>query len=373
MYGTRVSLRFKKETSTSFRLVCAMNTTLIGAALILLIAGIGIGYSFSYAYMKSEIWNLKSEFSMLRTNYDNLNTTYYELLEQYDKLQNDYDSLNSTYYNLQEAYKQLEEDYKQLEETYDQFSRYFFIRESDFPTSFDESDYWRPEKWNENPDSISEIGNGTLHLFYNETNRDWYGNSGAFQGEHPDEENTTQLLVGRTLETANFSEYVIFPKSMLSNKFQLNVSFRILNMGFNYYPNETFFDPTHARVNVGITLMCAFNDDPYTAEAETLWLDIYFAGHCLTETDIWHIPKGSNYCDRHEDFHAGYFVGEVLSSEFGKWITMTIDLGGYISKTLNLITEVDVKTIRVYGFVVFVECLGAYAEVEYDYIETYRA
>ena len=49
---------------------------------------------------------------------------------------------------------------------------------------------------------------------------------------------------------------------------------------------------------------------------------------------------------------------------------MTIDLGDYIGKTLNLITKVDVETIRVYGFIVFVECLGAYAEVEYDYVET---
>lgn len=30
----------------------------------------------------------------------------------------------------------------------------------------------------------------------------------------------------------------------------------------------------------------------------------------------------------------------------------------------------NLNRIRVYGFIVFVECLGAYAEVEYDYIET---
>jgi len=265
----------------------------------------------------------------------------------------------------------LQSENEQLEEAYEQFSKYFFIEESDFPIPFNESDWWRPEKWHENPDSISEIENGTLHLFYNETYLDWYGNSGAYQGRHPDEENTTQLWVGRTLETANFSDYVIFPKSMLTEKFQLETRFRILNMGFNYYPSEEFFDPTHARVNVGMTLMCALNDNPYSAEAQTLWLDIYFAGHCLTETDIWFIPKNANYADYHDDVHAGYFVGEVPPSDFGKWITMTIDLD-YIGKTLNLITEVDVKTIRVYGFIVFVECLRAYAEVEYDYVETRR-
>jgi len=117
-------------------------------------------------------------------------------------------------------------------------------------------------------------------------------------------------------------------------------------------------------------LICALNDNPYSEGAQTLWLDIYFTGRCLTETDIWFIPKNANYTAYHDDVHAGYFVGEVPSSDFGEWITMTIDLGDYIGKTLNLITEIDVETIRVYGFIVFVECLGAYAEVEYDYVET---
>jgi hypothetical protein len=42
-----------------------------------------------------------------------------------------------------------------------------------------------------------------------------------------------------------------------------------------------------------------------------------------------------------------------------------------VNKTLNLITQVNVKSIRVYGFILFVECIEAYAEAEHDYLETY--
>lgn len=177
------------------------------------------------------------------------------------------------------------------------------------------------------------------------------------------------MWIGRSSEEANFSDYVIFPKSMISDKFRLNVKFRIHRMGFNLYPSA--LDP-NARVNLGLTLMCAINDKPFTPEAQTLWLDIYFAGYSLNENDIWFISEDANYTDDPDDLHAGYFVGEVDPSDFGEWITMSIDLGDYISKTINLITKIDIKTIRVYGFIVFVECLGAYAEVEYDYVETYQ-
>jgi len=347
-----------------------MHRTLVAAALISLIVGIGVGYIFSYGeslWIQSEIGRLESEISTLRTELDKLNVAY-------EQLEADYHNLNNSYTELQRYNKELEEAYEQVEEAYEQLAKYFFIGDSNLTTSLDENDSWDVEHWHPNADSISEIENGILHLFYNETDHDWYGNSGVYQGRHPDEneENTTQLLVGRTQETANFSDYVIFPKSMLSDKFQLRTRFRILNMGFNYYPSEEFFDPTHARVNVGITLMCALNDNPYSVEAQTLWLDIYFAGYSVDETHIWFIPENTSYTAYHDDVHAGYFVGEVPSSDFGEWITMSIDLGDYISKTLNLITEIDVETIRVYGFIVFVECLGAYAEVEYDYVETYQ-
>jgi len=119
--------------------------------------------------------------------------------------------------------------------------------------------------------------------------------------------------------------------------------------------------------------MCAINNEPFNLTAQTLWLDVYFAGYCLNQTDIWVVPKNWNYVAYEDDIHAGYFVEEIHPQDFGKWIKISIDLGDYISKTLNLITDIDIETIRVYGFIVFVECLGAYAEVEYDYMETYRA
>lgn len=258
---------------------------------------------------------------------------------------------------------------ERLKEAYEQLVKYFFIGDFDFTITLNENLYWNVEAWHENPDSISEIKDGTLHLFYNETKGDWFGNSGAFQGRHTDGRHTTHpLLVGRSPEEANFSDYVIFPKSMLSQKFWLEVRFRILRMGFNRFPSA--LDP-NARVNLGITLMCAINDEPFNLEAQTLWLDIYFAGYSLNENDIWVISKDESYVAYLDDVHAGYFVDEIYPSDFGEWKVTSIDLGDYVSKTLNLITEIDIKTIRVYGFIVFVECLGAYAEVEYDYIETH--
>lgn len=43
----------------------------------------------------------------------------------------------------------------------------------------------------------------------------------------------------------------------------------------------------------------------------------------------------------------------------------------YIGEAMGLITSVDVESIRVYGFILFVECLGAYAETQYDYVTTH--
>ena len=71
------------------------------------------------------------------------------------------------------------------------------------------------------------------------------------------------------------------------------------------------------------------------------------------------------------DIRAGYYVSTVDPRDFGTWVDVNVDLGECVSKTLNLITQVDIKSIRVYGFIVFVECIGAHAEAEYDYLETY--
>ncbi len=251
---------------------------------------------------------------------------------------------------------------------YDTSIKYFFIPDSDFTIPLNSNIFWGVEAWNRNPDSVCEIRNGTLHLFYNGTINWSYGNSGVFQGKHTDGRVAHQLLVGDSPESVFPQEYVIFPKSMQSGKFQLETKFRINRTGFNLYPLPPH--PNYSRVNLGITLMCAINNDPFNLATQTLWLDVYFAGYCLNTTDIWVVPKNWNYSAYPDDIHAGYFVEEVNPQDFGKWIEMSIDLGEYISKTLNLITQVDIKTIRVYGFIVFVECFGAYAEVEYDYVRT---
>jgi hypothetical protein len=247
--------------------------------------------------------------------------------------------------------------------------KYFFIEESNFTVPLNESIWWGMEAWHSNPDSVCEIKNGTLHLFYNGTIDYSYGNSGVFQGKHTDGRFTHQLLVGDSPENAFYGDYVVFPKNIQSGEFLLKTKFRIRKMGFTLYP-VNFSHPNYSRVNLGITLMCALNNEPFNLTAKTLWLDVYFAGYCINETHIWTVPENWNYTEYPDDIHAGCFVGEVHPQEFGKWIMLSIDLGDYISKTLNLITQVDIKTIRVYGFIVFVECLGAYAEVEYDYVST---
>jgi hypothetical protein len=261
-----------------------------------------------------------------------------------------------------------------LKTNYYSSSEYFFFLDSDFTLPSNSNIFWAVEAWNNiSLDSVSEIRNGTLHLFYNGTIDYSYGNSGIFQGKHADDGRVAhELLVGDSSENAFPQEYVIFPKNIQSGKFWLETKLRINRIGFNLYP--TVYHPNYSRVNLGITLMCAMNNEPFNFTTQGLWLDVYFAGYCLNETDIWVVPKNWSYVayptPYDNDIHAGYFVEEVHQQDFGKWIEISTDLGDYISKALNLITKVNIKTIRVYGIILFVECLGAYAEVEYDYVRT---
>ena len=257
----------------------------------------------------------------------------------------------------------LQQRNEELLRAYEGLGSFFFILDSDFTMQIVQNVFWGVEAWNRNPDSVCEIVNEVLHLFYNGTRTYTYGNSGVFQGKHSDGRFTNQsLLVGNHPEDAFSGDYVILPRKLQIGKFWLKTKFKIDNMGFNSYPST---------VNIGMTLMCAINNKPFNLETQTLWLDVYFAGYYLNRTNIWIVPKDSHYADYPDDVHAGYYVGEVRQKDFGKWIELSVDLGEYISKTLNLITQVDTRTIRVYGFIAFVECLGAYAEVEYDHIVTY--
>jgi hypothetical protein len=244
------------------------------------------------------------------------------------------------------------------------FGSAFFVRDPQFNTPTIPSSAWGVESWNKNPESISQIENGVLHLFYNEKTSSTYGNSGAFQGRHPADDFTNQsLLVGTSSQGASSSEYVVFPKNLSTGKFWVKTRFKIDRMGFN---------SLSSAANMGITLMCAVNNKPYSNDTQPLWLDIYFSGYIMYKTYIQTLSKDTHYVDYRDDgVHAGYYVGATQTRDFGKWVEVTADLGDYITKTLNLITEAPIETIRVYGFILFVECTGAYAEVEYDYIETY--
>ncbi len=244
----------------------------------------------------------------------------------------------------------------------------FFIRDPEFTTQALPNPSWGIEAWNRNPDSVCEITNGVLHLFYNGIQPNLYGNSGVFQGRHLGGQSTEQsLLVGRTFQNASSSEYVVFPKNLSADKFWIKTRFKIDRMGYNSFPSQ---------VNLGITLMCAINNESFIMGDNALWLDVYFAGYVPYRvndvTGIGTVHKDLHYNSTQADgFHAGYYVGEVKPSSFGTWVEVSADLGYYINKTLSLITQVNTETIRVYGFIVFVECVGAYAEVEYSNVETY--
>jgi len=331
----------------------------LGIICIVLVAslvGAIANYTSIIATRDSQISTLTSENNQLQT-WLNGNITYYQW--RIASLQTLINSLNALISNLND--------------TIDSLTKYFFVQDPNFTTPLDKNVFWGVEAWNKNPDSICEVRNGTLHLFYNETIGNSYGNSGVSQGTHTYGYGARlhQLLVGDSPENAYNSDCVIFPKNMQTGKFWLETKFRIMNVSFNCYP--TVYDPRVARVNLGLTLMCAINNLPLNQTGQNLWLDIYFAGYSLpNKTNIWLIPKDANYVDQTGDIHAGYFVGEVPQKDFGNWISMQIDLGDYINKTLNLITKIDIKTIRVYGFILFVECLGAYAEVEYAFVNTVR-
>ena len=334
---------------------------LIAFMIIVLLAVTGIGYCFNVTNLK-----LQSDILELKIRIDTLNSSINDLGSLIDDLNR---SING-----------LLDFYEKVREECDSLVKCFFIQDSDFSIPLNESVWWGVEAWHGNSYSICEIRNGALHLVYNGTIDYEYGNSGVFQGRHADGRFTHQLLVGSSSDDAFFGDYAIFPKSIGNGKLRLETRFRIANMEFTLYP-VNYSHPNYSRVNLGMTLMCAINNEPLNLTAQTLWLDVYFAGYCLNTTNIWVIPKNEHYVAYNvytdpntydNDVHAGYFVGEVNAQDFGKWIEISIDLGDYISRTLDLITWVDIKTIRVYGFIVFVECLGAYAEVEYDYVKTTR-
>jgi len=327
-----------------------MGKKLIAFMIIALLAGTGIGYSV----LMPQVFKLQSDILEMKTRIQTLNSSI--------------DNLKSSINDLNSSINKLLDSCKKVKEERDSLIKYFFIQDSDFAIPLNDNVWWGVEAWHGNSDSICEIRNGTLHLFYNGTIDYEYGNSGVFQGRHADGRFTLQLLVGGSPDDAFYGDYAIFPKSIESGKLRLETRFKIIKVGFNRYP--VVYHPDYSRVNLGITLMCAINNEPFNVTAQTLWLDVYFTGYCLNKTHTWVVPRNWSYVAYPDDIHAGFFVEEVDPQDFGKWIEISIDLGDYISRTLSLITRVDIKTIRVYGFIVFVECLGAYVEIEYDYART---
>lgn len=299
------------------------------------------------------------------------------LEKEREDLQNEVNRLRDQVAELQSRVRELEEEATELHTQVALLTQYFLVGDHNFTDDLGNNVWWVAERWNHDGDDYVKIEEGLLKLFYNET-LGRYGNSGVFQGRHADGRYAHQLWVRSSSVRDDFSDYVVFPKDLPEGKFWLEVKFKIVRMGFNCYPNETLLGFSHdpyARVNLGVTLMCAINNGEFTLDAQTLWLDIFFAGFDLNETHSWSIRKNKNYTFENpetHDIHAGYWVSETSpDTALGEWITLKIDLGAYIGKTLRNIHQIDVKTVRVYGFILFVESIGAYAEVEYDYFETY--
>lgn len=319
------------------------------------------------AWQQFQIIESRKENDDLEKSVSNLQQQAADLKIQHDSLKADYETLNKSHYELTA-------DYEQHLKVYQDLRKYFFIQDSSFNTPLNETVWWGVEAWNKNEYSVCEVKNGLLHLFYNGTIGWPYGNSGVFQGVHTDGRCTYPLLIGDSPENSFHSDYVIFSRDLQSGEFLLKTKFRISKMGFTCYPDTTKH-PNYSRVNLGITLMCALNNQPFNLETQTLWLDTYFAGYCLNTTHTWTVSKNwsyENYVSASEDIFAGYFVDEFSPQSLSQWNELSIDLGDYITKTLDLITQVQIDTIRVYGFILFVECLGAYAEVDYDYAETFK-
>jgi cell division protein FtsB len=305
------------------------------------------------------------------------------LMAQIDRLENERDELRDEVNRLRDQITELQSRVRDLQREVTELraqvsllTQYFLVGDPNFTDDLVNNIWWGAERWNHDGDDYVKIEEGLLRLFYNET-LGRYGNSGVFQGRHTDGRYTHQLWVRSSSVRDDFSDYVVFPKDIPEGKFWLEVRFRIVRMGFNCYPNETLLGFQHtpyARVNLGITLMCAIDNGEFALDAQTLWLDI-FAGFHLNETHSWSIKENENYTfenPKTHDIHAGYWVSEISpDTQLGEWITLKIDLGAYVGKTLRNIYQIDVETVRVYGFILFVESIGAYAEVEYDYFETY--
>ena len=114
-----------------------------------------------------------------------------------------------------------------------EFSSSFLIRDADFTLPISQNAFWEVEAWNRNPDSVCEIADGVLHLFYNGTSTYTYRNSGVLQGRHADGRFTNQsLLIGSSPEDSFTGEYVIFPRNLSIGKLWLETKLKIVNMGF---------------------------------------------------------------------------------------------------------------------------------------------
>ena len=243
---------------------------------------------------------------------------------------------------------------------------YFLIENGDFNYNFTLNGAWRKEEWNKNEYTVVEIEDGILHLECNNTGEVW-GNASVYQGKHIDRYDYDRKLLALTgNHKKTHADYIEFTRGepieegvyLLETRFRVN-DVRFTDFSVNH-PNQ------YARTNLGITLMIVYNDNDIYGEGEKIYFDICFTGYCVNETNIWNVPSDFAYCEYHK--HAGYMTHEVKPEEFGRWVTIKIDLGKYINGIYNLIKERDIEKIKVIGFILFAETSGCYVNADYDYV-----
>lgn len=356
---------------------------LVAGIVLGLVLGLGIGCGFTIQRVEQRVSDLQEQVNTLHEQLSvrleqisALQSQISGISNQIANLQSQVEDGNEEIANLQSQMSELESGIEELQRDCNQF---FFIKDPHFTVPLDSNVFWDRELWNNpNPDSVV-IQDGKLWLFYNET-QGIYGNAGVFQGKHADSRRTHDLWIGKSDYRGNFSEYLELSDYVQKGKFWLRAGFRLNQIGFNCYPNVTKLgypvDP-FARVNLGITLMCAIGNEEFSLGAKTLWLDVYFAGFNLNETHIWSIPKDYHYVFDNPvsgDLHGGYWTWQTDPvSDPDKWFTVKIDLGRYIGETLKDFRDqgvMEIEKIRIFGFILFLETIGSYAEAEYDFIET---
>jgi len=229
---------------------------------------------------------------------------------------------------------------------------------------------WKDTIWNEQGNSYVKIENGIADLFYNEKTGEW-GASILFQGKYPHSGyRWRKLLVGETLENAEFQDCAIFLSKypIERGKYWLEAKWKLVERKFNINP---LIDD--AKGNVGIEFIAQINDLNYDADyCNCVRIAIVFCGFKWNGSDFEEIKKGEYWIQKgglyDRDFHITFFVDELR--EIGKWQATKVDLGYYINKVFELLKDEGVEKLSIRLIQLYVEGVGVALNAQFDYVRT---